>query len=379
MLAVNNSSQLLKTPSPQADESLMGYILRLTEENAYLSPSWIFDLAGLKVDAKKGGWAVLYREGFDSLSLRKITGLTLSEFEGLRYHLMNYGKTARFLTNQMPVNSVRLNSPKICPACLKEANYHRMVWDLLPFTVCPAHRLILIDKYPECDKTISWVRKKVSVCRCNFDWRYFTPSEEECHELACSQLILKLCGLSSDESLSLERKNNPLYDLELSELCLALHLIADYYSMKEGHRITATTENKLCHEAYSYAFSTFEGWPENFNKFLIWFEQWNNELWSAYENQCRLYKRCSERALSFIIIAFEDFLEDRQTNESDKLSSLTSFRRFISVGEACQRFGIAQHRLNDLILQASWRSYKEEALIKTFQLMPQVLLTCTHG
>lgn len=351
MAFTNNLLRLLKTPPPQADESLMGYILRLTEENAYLSPSWIFDLAGLKVDVRKGGWSTLYREDFDSLALRKITGLERSEFEGLRYHLMAYDKAATFRTKQVPVSSIKRNSPKVCPACLREANYYRSVWDLLPFTICPAHRLILIDKCPGCGDTISWVRKKVSVCPCAFDWRDFIPSQATSYELAHVQLILQHCDAASDKNFIRVNKENPLDDLNLNDLCLALHIIAHHFLMKEGHRIAATTENVLCHKAYSNAFSTFENWPVNFNNFFSRFEQQNKESWNSYENQRHLYKWCDQGELSFIILAYEDFLEKRTENGSDDLNSVSIFRRFISIKEACQRLSITRYQLEDLIAQ----------------------------
>ena len=38
--------KLLRTPVPYADESLAGYILRMSEANYYQSPRWILQLAG---------------------------------------------------------------------------------------------------------------------------------------------------------------------------------------------------------------------------------------------------------------------------------------------------------------------------------------------
>src|SRR2546423_690370 len=157
----NKSPQLLKTPVPRPDESLMGYILRLTEENGYNTPSWIFELAGLRVSVAHGGKAALYRADFDSDTLRSLTGLSLSEIEKLRYRIIDFGNTIQIFNKPVSANFIRFCFPKICPACLKEDNYYRSVWDLLPYTACPTHRVILIDKCPNCDQRISWVRKKV--------------------------------------------------------------------------------------------------------------------------------------------------------------------------------------------------------------------------
>src|SRR6266511_239085 len=51
--------QLLRTPPPLPDESLMGYILRLSELNYYEAPRRILDLAGLKISSLQNGWRTL--------------------------------------------------------------------------------------------------------------------------------------------------------------------------------------------------------------------------------------------------------------------------------------------------------------------------------
>src|SRR5215510_188056 len=78
-------SRLLRTPQPQADESLMGYILRLAESNLYDSPRWIFDLAGLKLPALDQGWHRLCDDQIDFTLFEQITGLSKDEIENLRY------------------------------------------------------------------------------------------------------------------------------------------------------------------------------------------------------------------------------------------------------------------------------------------------------
>src|SRR2546423_1288335 len=42
------NQKLLRAGRPRADESLMGYIVRLTEQNCYETPSWILKIAGLE-------------------------------------------------------------------------------------------------------------------------------------------------------------------------------------------------------------------------------------------------------------------------------------------------------------------------------------------
>src|ERR1051325_8541821 len=115
--------RLLRTPVPRCDESLMGYVLRLTEENGYDTPNWIFDLAGVNLDAMNGGSPALYGSDFDPGSLAQVLRLERPEFETLR---------DRTIEGLIPFRLVRFRSPRICPLCLKDASYYRAVWDVLP-------------------------------------------------------------------------------------------------------------------------------------------------------------------------------------------------------------------------------------------------------
>ena len=84
---------LLRTPPPFPDECLMGYVLRLTQENGYGTPSWIFDLAKLKINLVNGGRPALYRVCSDLAALRQVIGLTNSECEQLSYKLLEFENT----------------------------------------------------------------------------------------------------------------------------------------------------------------------------------------------------------------------------------------------------------------------------------------------
>jgi hypothetical protein len=77
--------QLLRTPSPQPDESLMGYILRLSETNYYETPKWILDLAGLKIYSLKMGWRKLCDGRIDFTLFRQLTRLSEEEVNEMRH------------------------------------------------------------------------------------------------------------------------------------------------------------------------------------------------------------------------------------------------------------------------------------------------------
>ncbi len=77
--AARAGEQLLRSPAPQPDESLMGYILRLAESNCYETPKWILELAGLKMDNLRNGWRKLCGDSIDFTLFKQITGLSEAE------------------------------------------------------------------------------------------------------------------------------------------------------------------------------------------------------------------------------------------------------------------------------------------------------------
>src|SRR4029453_7659693 len=83
----DRKSRLLRTPPPRADESLMGYILRLTESNLYDSPRWVLDLAGLKLPGLDKGWRRLCDDQIDFTLFGQVTSLSKDEIEKLRYRI----------------------------------------------------------------------------------------------------------------------------------------------------------------------------------------------------------------------------------------------------------------------------------------------------
>jgi hypothetical protein len=329
--------RLLRTPVPKPDESLMGYILRLTEENGYDTPSWIFDLAGLNATAYSGGWSAHVNKSLDFTSLEQLLGLEHSEFEHIRSRLTELKYHIGF------------RAPKVCPACLEQASYYRCVWDLFPFTACPAHSTVLIDKCQRCNKRISWARKKVSVCHCGFDWRGSNLIKATPLALEAPRQLLKLCGFSSDRSGSHIKKRNPLYDLKLRELCQILTLIASYYRLiKEGRHITTETENIICNDYYSYAFAAFNDWPKNFYAVFNW-ARWKKKGTKVHEalhhKMCQQFESSS---LHFAIVAIEAYLKDHHNDACLSLFLLRE-RRFVNKKEACWLLGIEQKWLDALI------------------------------
>lgn len=179
----NNFKTLLRTPIPYKDESLAGYILRLAEINYYLSPNWILNLAGLKVN--KGIY--LYNNLLEPSQISKLIRLDNKQLylmSSLVYEAVDESNYRHYKIYKYGV--------RLCPECLQEFNYSRKIWDWDIVKACALHQCKLIQKCPNCQKKIKWARPGVSQCKCGFDFRCCTPDKADVHQVNQSLYLYKL-------------------------------------------------------------------------------------------------------------------------------------------------------------------------------------------
>ncbi len=273
------TKRLLRTPRPHGDENLKGLILRAAEENGYETCSQLLSLADVRVDERTGR-SIYTEQRLENLSemlnldipaLRDLACLTgIKETPPEAYNIFGH------IVHKY---SVRTMTPKICPACLRESNYIRKIWDLAASTCCPDHKMLLMDKCPKCGKKISWSRCKVSEClHCGQDWRDIASPEVPENETALSKLILEVCGLQKVEVAPImgiggpfSLKANPLSSVELGKLLSAVYFIGG----QQNGVVDATGKQFACklphedlHQVLVKAMPVFENWPNNFYGFL---------------------------------------------------------------------------------------------------------------
>lgn len=169
---------------------------------------------------------------------------------------------------------VRVTQPKLCPGCLRDANYIRKVWDLAASTACPIHKCMLVDECPACGRNISWDRSGVSICKCKYDWRSLELVRLEEADILLSRQIYSLCklGLGNDVPVhATANEGNPLYSLELPELLSTMFFILGQLGGMvdvTGKFQASRLGNFQLHRGLVKLFSIFDDWPDNYFKFL---------------------------------------------------------------------------------------------------------------
>lgn len=168
--------KLLRRAKPYAKESLAGYIVRLTYLNHYSSPDIIFKMAEI---SDRLCYLNVFFTNKDKLSkLSYITEVPESTLWSMAFSATSYEHSHTHEVNgfgeSFSAKLLNNNYFTICTACLAEKPYYLKVWDLYHVTVCPFHKLRLINSCPSCGKVINLSSPDFFQCKkCKFDFQNF--------------------------------------------------------------------------------------------------------------------------------------------------------------------------------------------------------------
>lgn len=248
------NNPLLITPVPFHDESLYGYILRLTEQNLYESFIWIESLI---YDQKQKE-----NKHFQKEMILNLSAVTNWSEEILLSLIHNYGciKDDRILYS----NHIILRKSRICPNCLIEKPYIRKYWEILFITTCPIHKCLLVDICPKCGKPIKIKRTKITLCSCGFDFRMTKIQSRDNIDTSLSNYLFRRIS-GKNKTLDI-----PLNELDIEEV---LNLIRFFAKRIKGSFLSENPSLKSMSifELNSIGFESFKiftDWPVGFHQFL---------------------------------------------------------------------------------------------------------------
>lgn len=257
--------KLVVTPKPEKDEGFISYLVRLTEANAYDTPSWILSLANIDHMELQWTFSFIFDSSKRLEKLAQLTDNALSNLSALSYlppdssqgdtNEHDYDFYGAFLNRSI----IRPHWSKICPKCLSESGYCFRVWDCSLVTACPLHERLLLDNCPKCRRRIKCIRKSLSICPCGCDWREIDPQVLAADELAVSRRVYQLCGVLTKAPK--EENENPLHSLGLRDFVAVLTFIAGTFrsiACATGRPAKSIRlSNKNLHELYGQAYSVF--------------------------------------------------------------------------------------------------------------------------
>lgn len=163
----------------QPDESLAGYLVRLSEYNGLGSPLELLR----HVDLKLG----FDRHRVELGRLANFIGDSVSNLEAASLAPIEFAPN-RPTFNGVPISRVHLpaSGARACLHCLKERGYASRLWHLRSYAACHRHGVALIDHCGKCQRPLTWSRSALATCSCG---EAFQPGS------AVSESLVRLSGI----------------------------------------------------------------------------------------------------------------------------------------------------------------------------------------
>ncbi len=346
---------LVVTPKPQPSESLIGYVIRLTEANGYDTPGRILCYAGYASSSD-------LNFSCDLSLLAGIVGHDAEDWVKVSYRRSLSGKCGPVYLGEHQISEgrpFRVVTPKrtsVCPQCVLDKGYLDRFWDLTLATCCPIHACKAVRNCPSCKKSVSWLRPGLLTCRCGAslgDRAYPCADKDELE-------MVRLLKAKFDEP-SLNRYENkvgfPIEDLaKLSfDHCATLLFILGQHIQGLSSQEALTAPDVVA----TVAARALRHWPRGFHNALRKLgargEFGQDVRRGLRDTYGALYRNLSKQKkagfdTSFIIREFDQFLSREFAKELLREISLSQTNALwlahsMSLDSICSRFAISRKQL----------------------------------
>jgi hypothetical protein len=155
---------LVRTPRHHLTESLLGYVLRVSEENGYETPWHIMRLAGVAPPQMRS--AAFPVEKISAILGNKGESLAEISYRFEKHGDAHYKILNRELGRGLKASPLRLSQPAFCPECVKKDGYIDAFWDMNVAVACPRHKCEVLSSCLQCGEKLSWFRPGLLTCKC---------------------------------------------------------------------------------------------------------------------------------------------------------------------------------------------------------------------
>ncbi|MBU3590657.1 TniQ family protein [Polynucleobacter sp. 78F-HAINBA] len=257
---------LVRTPTPFEDESLFGYLLRISEANGYTSLAEVAPLAKLSVKQFNSKHLPVKKLagilGFSQESLDRYKYIETSQSLHPRIQLLGHDLSSANNARRLSIKS------RVCPLCIGSNGYISAFWDLSLALVCPRHGIIATTKCAKCKNTLSWNRLGVATCRCGADLTGVSQRKAPSSYVDLMQIIhLKLARIPIS---TLKQKSGfPLSDFEKIPLGQFLDILFAFNSFTLNRKYSASSDSNYAYlNVIDTACNIFSDWPNGLRTFL---------------------------------------------------------------------------------------------------------------
>lgn len=253
---------LVRTPRPKPNESLMGFVLRVSDENGYDTPWHILKLAGFAQNE-------MDTAGFPVAKLASVLGCPAEQLECIAYCHGKPRQRFKLLANDLGVDlkngPLRLRRPGFCPACVQELGYVEAFWDLSAAIACPVHKRMALRCCPSCGQSLRWFRPGLLTCECGHEL-------SEAEQAKASPAVVDLMGILRHKVLGLPlptmpgAAHQPVEQLDAIPLRLLLKLLQSLG--QQGLRLGNSSPDEVVEAAIFESAKILSDWPRGYHQFL---------------------------------------------------------------------------------------------------------------
>ena len=220
---------LVRHPAPYPTESLLGYVLRVSEGNGYSSPWSVYCLADMKSNERKASRVELEK-------LARIMNCPKEQLEKIAYSAPpNQPRWSRLLEHPVLPQDLNLTCPRFCLQCAREKGFLEAHWDLALMVACPVHRCSLASSCSKCGRHLRWFRHGLLECECGGDLSDSDPSSISEAEANLLDIIRrKALSCPPDKSNPMGLPQNQLMAMGLRSMLLAVRTIAKHRILADG-------------------------------------------------------------------------------------------------------------------------------------------------
>lgn len=335
---------LVRHPGPEATESLLGYVLRLTEANGYGSPWNLYQFAGMKQHEVR-------TTGFAVANLCAVTKRPPAELAQISYSsAVRDPRSCRVLGHELALTDVDLKNPKVCPVCVMEKGFIEAYWDLALMIGCPLHQCSAVSVCAQCGERLRWYRKGLLICNCGSDLHAGEGpllNRETSALLGVIHRVITRQTVAVDENQGLPI--DALVSMDLRSLLRVVRLLGRYRIIADGIKDAPEPISLVDRSAH-----VLSQWPKNFVRLLDDLDRPQDTgrgsgVRSHFSGlYTSVFKRPSDEdvsCLAFVREAFLEYLTQRWTGGVvdgrllKKISGKAS-KRYLSAAEISDRYGV---------------------------------------
>jgi len=243
----------------------------------------------------------------------------------------------------------------VCPACLGEDIYLRDYWQHAYATVCPVHRLRLVDHCQGCGEFLSPNRERIELCPCGHDLRTLSSPAATAAQTWLSTLIASKGAAAS----SVLPKVQPV---DTHKVCELVRTLCGHADPLTPPRRRNAANPKSVHEAVELLApldQLLSDWPKGFERHVV-------ERMAAGNQQARtlntllgqwylnLKKACQGSSLdvfleSVVSVAARDF--DGVLGLDGTKKMVTDVSEYVRLAEASKALGVSRDTLKGAVDQ----------------------------